>query len=258
MRRIVFSGMVVLALAAAVACSTETTYILQPAPAAAVDAGVEEEPDPADAGGSSSTEPSVDAGVEAGAGGTNPEGIPYPTSNIGFTARKGTTPGQRIGNFTFQGYPDGDKSNGLQTVSLAQFYDPLHKRHRIIHIMSAALWSIYDQQQAKVAAPMAATFAAKEAVWLIAISEGSTVGAPATKANLDSWMSSFKVPCTHVLDPGSEQLGPFFDVAATPWNGNIDARTMEILTSGTGALTSTQAIEDDLDDALALAASSKL
>jgi hypothetical protein len=37
-----------------------------------------------------------------------------------------------------------------------------------------------------------------------------------------------------MLDPGNQNLGVFFDAAAIPFNANIDARTMEILSTDVG------------------------
>src|SRR5689334_10703155 len=54
----------------------------------------------------------------------NPDGVPYPSDHTGTIARKGTTPGNRIENFKFLGYPNADTSQGLQPISLAQYFDP--------------------------------------------------------------------------------------------------------------------------------------
>ena len=48
----------------------------------------------------------------------NPQGVDYPTSNIGVTV------GSIIQNYKFLGYPDGNPANGLQPMSMAQFFDP--------------------------------------------------------------------------------------------------------------------------------------
>jgi hypothetical protein len=42
-----------------------------------------------------------------------------------------------------------------------------------------------------------------------------------------------------------------YDAAALPWNANIDARTMEILSLGVGATTTEQGILDEVDGWLA-------
>ncbi len=49
----------------------------------------------------------------------NPDGVPYPTDNLGLTPRSGNTPGQHIPNFTYRGYVDSNREAGLQTISLA-------------------------------------------------------------------------------------------------------------------------------------------
>ena len=74
--------------------------------------------------------------------------------------------------------------------------------------------------------------------------------------DLDGWIATFKSPYTHWLDPGNANLGPFYDRSALPWNANIDATTMEILTSGTGAVTTKAGIIEEVDKALELAAKS--
>jgi hypothetical protein len=200
----------------------------------------------------------LDASTSFDGGDTNPDGVPYPTDKIGINPRRGATPGNRIANLKFFGYPTGNKADGLQPVSLAQFYDPTHKRHRILHIQASAVWSSYCQAQAKVVAPMKSQLEAKGVVWFIAIVEGSTPGTPSKQKDLDDWLAALKVQCPHVIDPGSSNFGPFFDEQAFPWNANIDTRTMEILTAGVGALTDQSAIVNDMDDALELAATSTL
>src|SRR5687768_2765882 len=59
---------------------------------------------------------------------TNPDGDPYPTDNIGGRPRGGGRRGDRIANFKFQGYRDGDRSKGLAPISLAEYFDPKQKR----------------------------------------------------------------------------------------------------------------------------------
>ena len=69
-----------------------------------------------------------------------------------------------------------------------------------------------------------------------------------TRDDLDLWVRSFKAPYTQVLDPGNANLGVFYDRAAIPWNCDLDARTMRILYSGTGAPESEASLLKDLDD----------
>ena len=197
-------------------------------------------------------------GAASAAPDVNPDGIPYPSDNIGTVERKGTRPGNRIANFKFLGYPDADKSQGLQPISLAQYFDPSGTRYRIIHIQASGVWCTACQAETRTVVPMKAELEKKKAVWLVSLAEGPSPGSPSRQKDLDGWIAEFKSPYTHWLDPGNANLGPFYDRTALPWNANIDTRTMEILTAGTGAVTSRDGIIEEIDEALALADKSTL
>lgn len=197
-------------------------------------------------------------GAASAAPDTNPSGVPYPVDNLGTIPRKGATPGNRVANFKFVGYPDANIGGGLQPISLAQFFDPTGETYRIIHIQASGVWCSACQAETTAVVPLKAELLAKKAVWLVSMAEGATQGQPSKQTDLDRWINQFKSPYTHWLDPGNAKLGPFYDRTALPWNANIDARTMEILTSGTGAVTTREGILKEIDDALELAASSKL
>lgn len=188
----------------------------------------------------------------------NPDGVPYPTDNIGTLARKLGTPGNRIKNFKFLGYPGGNVAAGLQPVSLAQFYDPSGARYSVIHIQASGVWCTICQAETEVVVPLKQKLDQKKAVWLVSLAEGPTQGLPSKTSDLDGWIARFGSPYTHWLDPGNEKLGPFYDASALPWNANIDARTMEILSAGTGGVLTEQGILKEIDDALALAKESTL
>lgn len=189
---------------------------------------------------------------------TNPAGVPYPTDNIGTLERKGTKSGNRIENFKFVGYKDGNPANGLTPISLAQYFDPTGETYRIIHIQASGVWCSACQAETEVVVPLKAELVAKKAVWLVSLAEGPTPGTPSQTKDLDGWIKKFSSPYTHWLDPGNANLGPFYDRTALPWNANIDARTMEILTAGTGAQTTKAGILGEIDKAIELADSSKL
>lgn len=189
---------------------------------------------------------------------TNPDGVPYPADNIGTLERKGTRPGNRIQNFKFLGYPDGNVGGGLQPISLAQYFDPTGTRYKIIHIQASGSWCSACRAETEVVVPMKAELEAKKAVWLVSLAEGKTPGQPSAQKDLDRWINDFKSPYTHWLDPGNANLGPFYDRTALPWNANIDATTMEILTAGTGGVTNPAGIIEEIDEALELAAKSTL
>src|SRR5688572_2705686 len=148
---------------------------------------------------------------------TNPEGVPYPTDKIGTIARRGATPGNRIQNFKFLGYPDGDVTKGLTPLSLANFYDPTGSRYKIIHIQASGTWCTACQAETQTVVPMKAVLEAKKAVWLVSLAEGPTPGTASTQRDLDLWINKFKSPYTHWLDPANANLGPFYDRSALPW-----------------------------------------
>lgn len=182
-----------------------------------------------------------------GAPDTNAKGDAYPSDNIG------TSRGNRIKNYKFLGYPDADPSKGLQPISLAQFYDPTGETVKLIHIQAAGSWCTYCQQEMTQVVPLASDLESRKVVWILSLAEGPVQGKSSTQSDLDKWIAKFK-PGTnlpHVLDPGNANLGPFYDAAALPWNANINAKTMEILSAKVGAVTTKDMLLKDLDDALA-------
>lgn len=183
---------------------------------------------------------------------TNPAGQPYPSSNIGTQPRRGATKGNTIQNFKFLGYPDANVSAGLKPISLAQFYDPTGTTYRVIHIEAAGVWCSACQAETRTVVPMKSKLEAKKAVWLVSLAEGPSLGKPSTQKDLDGWITEFKSPYTHWIDPGNQELGRFYDAAALPWNANIDARTMEILTAGVGGQPNEDGVLKEIDDAIAM------
>jgi hypothetical protein len=177
----------------------------------------------------------------------NPEGVPYPTTNLGTNPRQGDRAGNTMINYKFLGYPGGDMSGGLQPISLATLFDPSGTKYKLIHIQASGTWCVYCQEETKVVVPLRQKLADRKVVWIISLAEGPTPGTAATAKDLDRWVAQFKAPFTHLLDPGNKNFGVFYDAAALPWNANIDARTMEILSSGVGAATSDTAILGDVD-----------
>ncbi|HEY2511076.1 MAG TPA: hypothetical protein VGI39_09480 [Polyangiaceae bacterium] len=175
----------------------------------------------------------------------NPSGVPYPTANVGLRARGKTaagapngTPGSVLANYKFLGYPGGDRSHGLQTVALADYYDPTGTTYKVIHILAAATWCgpCNDETDALVSvlASPATDLRAQGVVYLQALVEGPTPNLGATKVDLDAWSDAHRTPFTTALDPEASELGALFDAASVPFNADLDARSMELLQAGTG------------------------
>jgi hypothetical protein len=180
-------------------------------------------------------DPGQGTGGTGGAGNeANPYGKTYPTANIGYQARAGQRPGNIIRNYKFLGYVDGDSSKGLTTVSLADFYDPEMRQYKIVHFTAGALWCPPCNQEADVIVPLIPGLKEKKVGYIQAIIEGDVRGTGSVQSDLDIWKDRHKINYTFFLDPEQQNLGQFFDAAAIPWNANLDARSMEILSSEVG------------------------
>jgi hypothetical protein len=204
---------------------------------------------------SSSSGPKQDPGLTSGGGGTgevqgndkNPYGVAYPSDHLGFAARKGATAGDRVKNFKFVGYPDADRSKGLQPISLADYFDPEGRSYKIIHVSVAGVWCTWCQAEVKALVPLVPQLKDKKVIYLTALSEDIS-HKPAQQSDLNYWCDVYKPNYTQVLDPGNAELGPFFTSAGIPWNGNFDARTMEVLSSITSAPSSDGVTIDIMGD----------
>jgi thiol-disulfide isomerase/thioredoxin len=179
----------------------------------------------ADAGKVDSGGPAADS--SAPGAGLNPYGVAYPTKGLGTTARKGTTPGGVIANLKFDGYPDGDSSKGLQSISIANFFDPQMKKFKVIVVAGTANWCPHCQKEAQEVVSGIAQFNSEKIGFINAVMESKT-GQPSTKTDLDSWVTTYKVNFTAVLDPAGKNLGPY-GLTGYPFNVVLDARSMEIL-----------------------------
>ena len=164
----------------------------------------------------------------------NPYGKAYPSKNLGYQARAGTRAGNVIRNYKFLGYRDGDPSKGKTVISLADVFDPEMRAVKLIHFSAGALWCPPCNEEAKALVPLVPGLKAKKVIIIQALIEGDARGTGSTLADLDVWQKRHSVNYTLFLDPEQQNLGQFFDAAAIPWNALIDARSMEILTSGVG------------------------
>ncbi len=164
----------------------------------------------------------------------NPDGVPYPSSGYGRNPRSGTTAGNVMANFKFRGYPNGDMSKGLQTIALADYYDPCSKRYKMVHLGVAGLWCEACSEETDALVGARAQLASEKVVVLQALDDGTMQNVPANVADLDNWVTAHKTNFTTMLDPGLGNLAGFFNPEAIPWNCDLDPRTMEILDDGVG------------------------
>jgi hypothetical protein len=165
---------------------------------------------------------------------SNPDAVAYPTDDLGGRARSGSTPGNRIPNFTFRGYPNSERSSGLKVVSLADYFDPEQRRNKVLHIVAAVAWCPHcaAQTQAMVAATAQLRAAGAESVQTLMQAPDPDRGLRLT--DLDDWVDRFQTQFTVVLDVEGRRLSSIADMGSVPWNALIDTRTMEILSVTSG------------------------
>jgi hypothetical protein len=165
----------------------------------------------------------------------NPDGVAYPVADIGYKPRTSSRAGNRIANYKFLGYLNADKTAGLKTISLADYFDPEAKNYKVIHIIASSAWCGACIAETRETAILKDTLLAEKIVFVQALVDGPRTGTGATSGDLDNWIRNHGVNFTAMLDPNVKNLGQFFNVAAVPWNANVDARSMEILSSSEGA-----------------------
>jgi hypothetical protein len=193
----------------------------------------------------------------------NQGAVCYPTTDIGTNPRTGTISGSRIADFAFTGYPETSNLTPLgqpsatSTVHLGDYYDPNQLGIpgiiggvpiKLIHLTVAAVWCNPCNEETDFIAGAnytgantgGASFASELAplgvVFVQAIDDGPVVGTGATISDLNQWIAPAKHnnDFTTMVDPNNSNLGVFFDAAAVPFNANIDARSMEILSTDVG------------------------
>ncbi len=157
----------------------------------------------------------------------NPYGVAYPIKGLGKAARKGTTPGSVMANLKFSGYPNGDGSKGLQTISLANFFDPQMKQFKILIIAGTANWCGYCKKEIPEIVSAYTQYQAQKIGVLNPVMEATT-GQASTQTDLDIWVKAYKHNFTAALDPAGQNLGSY-GLSGYPFNVILDARSMEIL-----------------------------
>ena len=166
---------------------------------------------------------------------TNPDGVPYPTDRLGGQERRRGSPGDRIPNLTFRAYRSG-RAGGLETVSLAEYYDPGARRHKVLHVQLAATWCAVCSSELSATVPVAAPLREEGVVFVEVIVSGQTPGAGPSLAEVDAWVDRHGTTFPTAIDVRARRLGPLgVSGAVMPHDILVDTRTMEILDSSVGA-----------------------
>ncbi len=197
----------------------------------------------------------------------NSYGECYPTADLGtqasaFSASSGVrrTAGSTMRNYKWFGFKPGaidrgvaDPTANLQTVSLADYYDPKGTLGtKVIHLVASSRWcSVCAEETKNYLSKNSVADKAKGLVVIQTMIDGLRQGVAATPKDIDLWSASNGIFVadtdatgatlktgsllfTLALDPDNKNFGPFFDGAGVPWNGWVDARTMEIIDYAVG------------------------
>jgi hypothetical protein len=166
----------------------------------------------------------------------NPDGVPYPTDHLGGNKHVKTTPGDRIPNMTFQAYVDGDHTKPLQTVSLADYFDPQQKRYKLLHIEVAATWCTICSSEIDATEKVKDTLRAEGIVYLEVIVSGPSLQRGPSLDDVTGWIDRHSSTVSTGIDVRARRLSAIgIDGTVMPWDLQIDTRTMEILDSSGGA-----------------------
>jgi hypothetical protein len=166
----------------------------------------------------------------------NPDGVAYPTDHLGGHPRSGKRPGDRIPNFTFQAYVDGDRAAGLKTISLADYFDPQQSRHKILHIEVSAVWCTICSSVTEATVKVKEPLGKEGIVYLEVMTAGKSGGVGPSLGEVDDWVGGHQSNITTAIDVRSRRLaGIGIDPGVRPWDIVVDTRTMEILDSSGGS-----------------------
>lgn len=174
------------------------------------------------------------ADPDVAAAATNPDGAPYPTDAIGASARAGGRRGERLPNLSFQGYRDGNRAAGLQTISIADYYDPAQTRHKLLHLQVAATWCVICSSESDATVKVKEPLGKEGAVFLQIVVNGNTSAKGPSLGEFDDWITRHGANYSIGMDVRARRLGGL-GIDGVPWNLLIDTRTMEILHSSAGA-----------------------
>jgi AhpC/TSA family len=165
----------------------------------------------------------------------NPDGLAYPTDHVGGQKRRGKIPGNRIPNFSFRAYRNG-RAGGLETISLAEYFDPGQTRHKVLHLQVAATWCAICSSELEATVSVTEPLAERGIRFLEVVVSGATAGKGPALSELDAWIDRHKTNFPTAIDVAGRRLGDVgVNTSVVPHDILIDTRTMEILDSSVGA-----------------------
>jgi thiol-disulfide isomerase/thioredoxin len=145
----------------------------------------------------------------------------------------GTESGEVLANYSFTGRLAGPTS-AQQSIKMSDYYDPDGKKGLSLMVINvSAFWCQFCKEEAPQLATLDAQYKAKGVVWLTVVEQDAN-RAPATDANVDAWISAYKLVTPAVSDP-QQTLSGFFNPDLMPLNMIVDLKTMKIVKKITGS-----------------------
>jgi hypothetical protein len=166
------------------------------------------------------------------------DGVLYPSDAIGSTPRQNGKRGSRIANLAFWGYQDGDTTKELTALSLSRFYARERKPEdpKLLHLLVVAGWCPICRGEAKVLTTKETELQARGAVFLTVVVNGPKQDVGPSLIDMSTWSAAHPRTSALALDMRAQTIASAgFDIGGVPWNALIDTRTMEILSTVTGA-----------------------
>lgn len=157
----------------------------------------------------------------------NPDGVAYPEGPYG------AEPGELYPNHTFHGYVDSDTSR-LSLVSMADFLDPERKRHRLLHLMAAAMWCPVCSGQTDEMALFVPELEPEGLVVVQALIDGPSRGTPPDRCDMESWIERRGTTFTVVFDASGQRTAFVARYRGVPWNALVDTSTMRVVAAVEG------------------------
>jgi hypothetical protein len=195
------------------------------------------------AGGGMMVVPMPDADLSDGAS-NNPEGVAYPTANIGGQPRTDTKAGQIFPNLTLEGVRSAATKDTPAVVSMAEYYDPTGARYDLLHVIGIFMWCPHCNNETNNLSTLPAWQADhRVAVVQIAMLGYGNGNATPSWTELQKWVSDHNLTFPVLVDGQGAQLGQYFSVNSVPLNIVVNPRTMEVLDVTVGEISDSQAYE---------------
>lgn len=158
----------------------------------------------------------------------NPDDVDYPAGTMGVSQ------GNVFPNFAFRGFR-GLGFSDIEVVSMADFHDPERKRHKLLHVMVAAMWCPVTRGQTVLMAGDVPVLRPEGLEVVQTIMDGPRQATAPDRCDVEDWIARWELSFPVVFDVFAKRIGTVLTIEGVPWNALIDTRTMQVVSSFFGA-----------------------